>query len=177
MLDQANERVRAIESDLFRCTHEWVSIAVEDGDAKDVSAGIARLASTLRRSIKCTQHWYYCGKYMADNRLSGDADARSVRSVYSQRQSLTKADHLKCLDLIRSGAPVEEVRAVVRKSAFRRALSSERKADRLSSSRQLTKPRLRMEMMALRTLAARYHQQAVEIHVVLKGTASILDRV
>jgi len=177
MLDQANERVRHIESDIFRDTHEWISIALEDGDAADFSQGVARLASTIHRSLTSIKHWYYCGKYMADNRLGSDADARSVRSVMSQRQSLTKADHLKCLDLIRKGSPVEEVRAVVRKSAFNRALTADRKAEKLTRNRQLTKPRVRMEMMALRTLAAKYFQQAVEIHVVLKGTASILERV
>lgn len=177
MLDQANERVRHIESDLFRCTFEWVTIAVEDGDAKDLGTGLQRLASTLHRSMKAIEHWYYCGKYMAENRLGKDADPRSVRAVYTQRQSLTKADHLKCVNIIRKGAPVEEVRAIVRKSAFRRALSAERKTEKLARNRQLTKPRVRMEMMALRTLAAKYFQQAVEIHVVLKGTNSILERV
>lgn len=177
MLDQANERVRHIESDIYRCAYEWISIAIGDGDAKDVTDGVRRLGGTLKRASPTVEKWYYCGKYMADNALGDDADARSVRTVFCNRQSLTKADHLKLVDLIRHGAPVEKVREVVQKSAFRRALSADRKAEMLSRSRQLTKPRLRMEMMALRTLAAKYHQQAVEIHIVLKGTSSILDRV
>lgn len=146
---------------IYDHTYAWVSLCVDVGSARTTDEGIKRLAATLKRGHKCVGSWYYCGKYMADNKLEPTrTNHRSVRAIYVHHRSLTKADQLRCVDLVKHQAPHEEVMRILNRSASVLAAQADRKANSLERHGKLNKTRIRMEMLGLLTLARKFYGRA-----------------
>lgn len=175
--DAAHARCEKLLSCIYDHTYLWVSLAVDLNAAKTVDDGITRLAGTLKRARRCVQSWYYFGRFMAENKLQPHGtDQRSVRVVYENKTALTKADQLQCVQLIRDKAPHEMVTRIIRRSSSVLAAQADRKAATLEKRGQLTKTRVRMEMLALLTLCRKFYGRLDIDVTVVDERGNVLER-
>lgn len=162
--DALTSKASNLRSKIYSHVYDWVTYAVENGHAKDVKAGCIRLGSTLKRSYSNVESWFYCGKFMREEKLDPDqADARSVRHVWNRRKSLAESEKHKALSMIRKGAPYEKIAYLVDKSTTAAGRAATVKAAKLEKKGQLDKQRVKMEMMAVHTLLERLFKQPVAL--------------
>lgn len=143
---------------LFSLSYQWVQAALLEGRAETTEAAIIKLASTVKRTVGTVQRWYYLGVFMAENRLTVRHNVRGIKAVYSANRRLTKYELTRCLDMIRDGTSARDIHRVIAKSKAVHAAEAERKAEDLDRTGKLTRTRLRMEMMALLTMARKFYK-------------------
>jgi superfamily II RNA helicase len=152
--EDAARRSRRALCEIFLHTYSWIDWAVTHERARNQTDATKRLASTLGRSQACILAWYYCGRFMHDNKISYvKADARSVRTLALFHNRITKSEMLRCISLTRGGRPYSEVMKILRKSRLFRKAEAELRAQRLGRDGKLTSTVIKTEMHTIAEMA------------------------
>ena len=176
--DALTSRAGQVLIKVFAHVHDWIEEAADEAEAKGRYEGLnplfRRLGTTIKRTDKCIQGWYYCGRMMAEEGLDPNkTDHRSLRCLYNRRNTLSSFEYKKVVKMIRDGKDYGAVRRVVEKSKSAKIADAERKARRLLRAGNLNKNRLRMEALALLTLSQHLFGSEVTISIAYKGDVKV----
>jgi len=168
--DALTTKVGKLQAHVYAASYEWVQICATEGKITP-NAAIVRLANTLKRNVSGIKSWYYCGAFMAEHKLNAaTCDHRSIYAVFRRGAVLSPYELRRCLEKVRKGDPFEDVNRIVTRSTSAAFVAAERKAESLSKSGTLNRTRLRMEMVALQTLARKlYGADDIGIQVLRSG--------
>lgn len=169
-LDSLSKKQERASIRLYVATWDWVEATLEAGRAATVQAACIRLGAMLKRTRSNVESWYYCGRFMYQEGLTIAHDHRSVRAVYYHRRSLSKAELIRCVDLIKKKEPWAKVRTIINKSKRAKTREAEAKVRRMIGQKQFTRTRMKMELMGLQTMLAKFFKEPVFITV--KGQES-----
>jgi hypothetical protein len=179
-LKQNTERNVWLQGHVNANTYAYVTYMVSMQDARDVRHGCSLLANMLKVSETRVELWFYTGRFMAVNKLHPDrVDSAAARECYNMRQSLTKHELLRAIDLVKRKKPGpdvrREVRAIISKSRKANLATAERKAVRAVNRGEMTKTRCKMEVMACKTFLATLYGNDIEIKVLDRSGKVLID--
>jgi hypothetical protein len=176
--DSLTSKAHLMKARMFGHTYEWVRWTVENTDCTDVKDACVRLGNTIKRSYRNVESWFYCGKFMVDNKINPQtADARSIRAVWQNRRGLTKGETVKCIDKIRKGEPHRDVAQIVNTSPTVIVNRAKNRHRRMSSAGDMTRQRVKLELMALQTFAAKFFGHKVVVTLTNAKTGKQLMQV
>lgn len=127
-------------------------------------AAAQRIALQVKRHRSTVSFWYCCGKIMRkegiDWRKCRPGGVTALTHVNGQ---ISDADRRDCVRIIRNGGSPGAVRSRLSKSSHVRLVQAERKAAKLERAKRLTPTTLKMEMLALQTLAKRLYGKEISV--------------
>lgn len=171
-------RARRIKATVYAAAHEWCQISVATKASTGTMDAVKRLADTIRVSPSTVSNWYYCGEVLADFALDAAAvDPSSVRQIASYRGSLAKHELARCVQIVREGGNVGKVLSIISRSAGAADMKARNKAAALVKAGALDRRRLRMEMLALKTLAQKFYGPDAEIAIHIVKDTSVEEAV
>lgn len=159
--DAYKKQANATRAELFMLSYQWVEATAAE-DAVTQVAAIVRLAKMVKRKEHTVYGWYGCGKLMRQEGIDyRKCIATSVATLFNTSRSCPDATHRAAVLLIRTGKGTDAVKRLLAKDKVLAEVRAERKARKLEKNNALNVTRVKMEMIALRTLAEQFYGKAI----------------
>lgn len=166
-LSELKGKTSKLEARIFANAYTWVEqIREQDKNLTHLERALSCFASTFKVSTAVAKSYYYSGRYMAENELDAKVvDHRSVQLAQTSQAKMSKANRLKTLNAVRKGEGRSKVATIVRRAVHDKVTAADRKAKRLDKSNDLTAERIKLEAMALLTLARKFYGDDADLSV------------
>lgn len=143
---------------LYVATYGWINKQIQDGKHETVTAACRETGKVLNRGWKTVNGWLLCGQFMLEHGLSPTkASHASVRAVTFRQKLLPAATKAKLVRWIKAGEPSRKVVSEVAKHPNVARNESEERLRRLAKQGKLTKRQLKVEAMAVLSLARKVY--------------------
>lgn len=147
-----------VRSLLFADVYAWHESALSHGICSTLGEGHALLASTLGIRAASASHWYYCGKFMRDNRLDAESvAAESVSRCAYVSSWCPKPTFRKIIAAIRDGQPSIAVGRMVTAAEQKTGRAGELRIAKLERKGQLTEAQVKRDLESLVLLVQRVY--------------------
>lgn len=176
-LDELQTERHRVHTRLFMDTYTWVTMAIDEKAHPNVNQATKTLASTLKRSHRNIEDWYYCGNFMTEFNVPHSAIPQSIRAVYQRKNVVTHANFLKALQLCKDGADYAAVSASMQLTQGAAQKAADTRANKLEAKHQLNRTAVKLEMLACQTIASRVLHQKVEVHIIHPDTGVTILKV
>lgn len=158
------KKLTRLETRVFILTQETVDTMIAQNKARNINEAAKMLADTVHRKWTTVQWWYLNGCFIRDHKLPKTVSGYVVSSARRVGfRNLSQASKLKVIQMMKDDASCEKIKAAIRKALPAEAAVRQRMRN-LGKQGRFTRKELRMQMMALRTLAQKVLDNE-ELHV------------
>ena len=156
-LDALQAKRYALSAKMFMWAYEWVHITTLLGKHKTIDQASERLANSLRITHAKARDWASCGAFMTANAIPITSHPGAIRALNQRAGKVSKANFLRALQDIIDGHSLSEIKSHLQLAPAAAVSAAERKAAMLEAHGQLNKTQIKMEMLAVQTLAERLY--------------------
>lgn len=153
--EKAAEKVRRLEGEIYTLTADLVHNLVALQKVKRNEDAVALIADTVKRSTHTVARWFSLGQFMQTHGLPKDVNTYNVRLAYNGFQQLRKSDQFKALNMVKDPETAPKQMHAFMNAKRKTDTEVLRRVRKLEKDNRLTRKELRMQMMALATLAKR----------------------
>lgn len=156
-IDEASRRAETRTTQLYVDVYAYIEGVMGNGLAKSMRNAFKGTADAIGKPWRTVSGWYYRGKIMRENNIPpGERNSRAIALAWRAKNRLAKADYFAVVSSVKRGDHPGKTARILAEAQLKSGAEVERKIENLKKHGELTKTRVRLEMMAMHTMLKKF---------------------